>query len=77
MWCSCSASEWLVGGVTRGGAGAELACAALGAALPALLRAAADMLLARARLPPAHYLYTLSQVAHLLYYFEKLLALDD
>ncbi|CAH0627045.1 unnamed protein product [Chrysodeixis includens] len=57
----CSASEWLVGGVTRGGAGAEQACAALGAALPALLRAAADMLLARARLPPAHYLYTLSQ----------------
>ncbi|XP_075970698.1 uncharacterized protein LOC142973045 [Anticarsia gemmatalis] len=55
------ASEWLVGLIMRGGVGAEQSCAALGAALPALLRAAADMLLSRGKLPPALYLYSLSQ----------------
>ncbi|CAB3243026.1 unnamed protein product [Arctia plantaginis] len=55
------ASEWLVGLITRGGAGAEQSCAALGAPLPALLRAAADLLLSRGKLAPAHYLYSLHQ----------------
>ncbi|PZC79028.1 hypothetical protein B5X24_HaOG216979 [Helicoverpa armigera] len=54
------ACEWVVGGVMRGSCGADT-CAALGAALPALLRAAADMLLARGKLPLADYLYSMSQ----------------
>lgn len=57
------ASEWLVGVIMRGGVGAEQSCDALGAQLPALLRAAADMLLSRGKLEPAHYLYFLSQSA--------------
>ncbi|RVE54365.1 hypothetical protein evm_000850 [Chilo suppressalis] len=57
----CDPCEWLVGIMTRGGAGAEQAAAALGAPLPALLRAAADLLLSRGKVAPAHYLYSLSQ----------------
>ncbi|XP_053602363.1 uncharacterized protein ca [Plodia interpunctella] len=56
--CPC---EWLVSLVTRGGAGAERCAVALGARVPALLRAAADLLLARGKLAPAHYLHCLSQ----------------
>ncbi|XP_050557466.1 uncharacterized protein LOC118261981 [Spodoptera frugiperda] len=55
------ACEWLVGVIMRGGVGAEQSCAALGAPLPALLRAAADMLLSRGKMQPALYLYSLSQ----------------
>ncbi|CAH0728821.1 unnamed protein product, partial [Brenthis ino] len=53
--------EWVVGLIMRGGAGAELSAAALGAPVPLLLRAAADMLMSRGRVAPAHYLYSLSQ----------------
>ncbi|KAJ8731958.1 hypothetical protein PYW08_014688 [Mythimna loreyi] len=55
------ACEWLVGVIMRGGVGAEQSCAALGAPLPALLRAAADMLMSRGKMAPAQYLYSLSQ----------------
>ncbi|KAM3962285.1 RCC1 and BTB domain containing protein claret [Aphomia sociella] len=53
--------EWLVGLIMRGGVGAEQSAAALGAPVPSLLRAAADMLLSRGNIAPAHYLYSLSQ----------------
>ncbi|KAL4710486.1 hypothetical protein ACJJTC_008888 [Scirpophaga incertulas] len=53
--------EWLVGVIMRGGVGAEQAANALGAPVPLLLKAAADMLMSRGKIAPAHYLYTLSQ----------------
>lgn len=61
----------------RGGVGAEQSCAALGAPLPALLRAAADMLLSRGKMQPALYLYSLSQVRRTLFYtLYELISLD-
>ncbi|XP_052750521.1 uncharacterized protein LOC113511861 [Galleria mellonella] len=57
----CDPCEWLVGLIMRGGVGAERSAAALGAPVPALLRASADMLLSRGNIAPAHYLYSLSQ----------------
>ncbi|KAG7299743.1 hypothetical protein JYU34_016746 [Plutella xylostella] len=54
-------SEWLVSMIMRGGAGAEQSAAALGAPVPLLLAAAADMLLARGKPQPAQYLYQLSK----------------
>ncbi|OWR54740.1 hypothetical protein KGM_215867 [Danaus plexippus plexippus] len=56
-----SPCEWLVGLIVRGGSCAEQSCAALGTVVPPLLRAAADLLLARGKIAPAHYLYTLSR----------------
>ncbi|CAG9560566.1 unnamed protein product [Danaus chrysippus] len=56
-----SPCEWLVGLIVRGGSCAEQSCAALGTAVPPLLRAAADLLLARGKIAPAHYLYSLSR----------------
>ncbi|XP_047507145.1 uncharacterized protein LOC125051054 isoform X1 [Pieris napi] len=53
--------EWLVGLIVRGGGGAERSCAALGAPVPTLLRASADLLMSRGKVAPAHYLYSLSQ----------------
>ncbi|KAJ0179818.1 hypothetical protein K1T71_004409 [Dendrolimus kikuchii] len=54
--------EWLVGMIMRGGAGAEQCAARVGAPVPQLLRAAADMLMSRGcKIPAAQYLYTLSQ----------------
>ncbi|CAG9784994.1 unnamed protein product [Diatraea saccharalis] len=57
----CDPCEWLVGIMTRGGVGAEQAAAALAAPLPALLRAAADLLMSRGKVAPAEYLFSLSQ----------------
>ncbi|XP_050669019.1 uncharacterized protein LOC126968206 [Leptidea sinapis] len=57
----CEPCEWLVGLIMRGGVGAELSAAALGAPVPILLRAAADMLMAKGKIAPAQYLYSLSQ----------------
>ncbi|XP_047986444.1 uncharacterized protein LOC125226505 [Leguminivora glycinivorella] len=53
--------EWLVGVIMRGGGGAEQRAAALGAPVPTLLRASADMLLSRGKIAPAMYLFSLSQ----------------
>lgn len=61
---SSEPAEWLVSLVLRGGAGAEQSAGALGAAVPALLRAAADLHLSRGHVAPAHYLYCLSQVCY-------------
>ncbi|CAG4941961.1 unnamed protein product [Parnassius apollo] len=57
----CEPCEWLVALIMRGGAGAEQSAAALSAPVPALLRAAADMLLSRGKVAPAQYLFSLSQ----------------
>ncbi|CAH2075374.1 unnamed protein product, partial [Iphiclides podalirius] len=53
--------EWLVSLIMRGGVGAEQSAAALGASVPTLLRAAADMLMSRGKIAPAQYLFSLSQ----------------
>ncbi|KPJ21309.1 hypothetical protein RR48_00150 [Papilio machaon] len=58
----CEPSEWLVSLIMRGGVGAEQSAAALGACVPTLLRAAADMLMSRGKIAPAQYLFSLSQV---------------
>ncbi|XP_039749301.1 uncharacterized protein LOC120626080 [Pararge aegeria] len=57
----CEPCEWLVSLIMRGGAGAELSAAALGAPVPVLLRASADMLMSRGKIAAAQYLYSLSQ----------------
>ncbi|XP_013135063.1 PREDICTED: uncharacterized protein LOC106100654 [Papilio polytes] len=54
-------SEWLVSLIMRGGVGAEQSAAALGACVPTLLRAAADLLMSRGKVAPAQYLFSLSQ----------------
>ncbi|XP_013178055.1 PREDICTED: uncharacterized protein LOC106125409 [Papilio xuthus] len=57
----CEPSEWLVSLIMRGGVGAEQSAAALGACVPTLLRASADMLMSRGKIAPAQYLFSLSQ----------------
>ncbi|XP_068630740.1 uncharacterized protein [Battus philenor] len=57
----CEPSEWLVSLIMRGSVGAEQSAAALGACVPTLLRAAADMVMSRGKIAAAQYLFSLSQ----------------